>query len=213
MANHVSSFPIKHISTYVLASADIYYSEQEQRDICAYDDPERGLRIWGETPNGGAVTSIDLCQIFLEYGLFCQTLRDTDYAYKEMRSFGQNLGAKLADYIKDTLLSHDTIDRSACALESILEAIHAHLTIEHIGPELRFVVAGCPLLDASKHTGLTEIELAQFGFNVMCQSLIQIIDPHVCLQVPLRDESGQVFTLIQPTHPPLEEHSLAVSRS
>jgi formate/nitrite transporter len=94
-----------------------------------------------------------------------------------------------------------------------LEAIHAHLTIEHIGPEFRFVIAGCPLLNTSKQTGLAEIELAQFGFNVMCQSLIQVVDPHLLLNVPPGDETDQVFTLIQPTHPPLERQSLPAPAS
>jgi hypothetical protein len=204
MTNQVSTLPVKRIGKYMIAGADMYYSEEEQREICVYDDPEQGLRIWGETPTGGATTSIDLCQIFLEYGLFCQTLHDTEQSYKEMRSFGESLGARLADYIRDMPLLHDTPDPGACALETILEAMHAHVTIEHIGPEMRFVVAGCPVLDASKHTGLTEIGLAQFGFNVMCQRLIQIIDPCLVLNVSPGDESGQVLTLLQPSHPPLE---------
>jgi formate/nitrite transporter len=208
MTNQVAPFPVKHVGKYVIASADMYYTEQEQRDICVYDDPEKGLQIWGETPNGGTATFVDLCQIFLEYGLFCETLHNTEQSYREMRSFGENLGAKLADHIKNTSILQNTPDPGACALESILEAIHAHLTVEHVGPEFRFVVAGCPLLDASKHTGLTEIELAQFGFNVMCQSLIQTVDPHLLLNVPPGDETSQVFTLIQPTHPPLERQPL-----
>jgi hypothetical protein len=126
-----------------------------------------------------------------------------------MRSFAENLGVRLADYIMKTVPLHDTPDPSACALESILEAIHAHLTIEHMGPELRFVVAGCPLLDASKHTGLAEVELAQFGFNVMCQSLIQAIDSDVLLKVLLATFVGQVFSLILLSHPPLERQLLA----
>jgi hypothetical protein len=81
----------------------------------------------------------------------------------------------------------------------ILKAIHAHLTIERTDPELRFVVAGCPLLDASQNTGLTEIELGQLGFNVMCQRLIQVIDPDLILNVAIGDKRGQVFTLLKPT--------------
>lgn len=209
MANQIFPLPVKCLGKYVLASADMYYSEEAQRDIYVYDGPTQGLKIWAETTNGGAATSIGLCQIFLEYALFCQTLHTPEQSQSEMRSFAENLGVRLADYIMKTLPLHDTPDPSACALESILEAIHAHLTIEHMGPELRFVVAGCPLLDASKHTGLAEVELAQFGFNVMCQSLIQTIDSHVLLKVPLGNEGGQVFTLIQLPHPPLEKQLLA----
>ena len=209
MANQFFPLPVKCISKYVLASADMYYSEEAQRDIYVYDDPMQGLKIWGETTNDGAAMSIDLCQIFLEYALFCQTLHTPEQSHSEMRSFAENLGVKLADYIMKTSPLHDALDPSACALESILEAIHAHLTIEHMGPELRFVVAGCPLLDASKQTGLAEIELAQFGFNVMCKSLIQTTGSHVLLKVPLANEGGQVFTLSPPSHAPLEKQLLS----
>ena len=204
MANQFAPSPVKHIGRYVIASADMYYSEEEKRDIFVYDDLVHGLKIWGETPDSGTASPINLCQIFLEYGLFCQTLHTGEESYTEMRTFGEDFGAKLAEYIQNTVLLRDTLDPGACALESILEAIHAHLTIEHIGPELRLVVAGCPLLDASQNTGLTEIELAQFGFNVMCQRVIQVIDPDLVLNVPIGNDRGQVFTLIKPTHPALE---------
>ncbi len=204
MTNQVSTLSAKHIGKYLIASADMYFSEEGQREICLCDDPEQGLRIWGETPTGGTTASIDLCQIFLEYGLFCQTLNNTDRSCQEMRSFGENLGANLADYIQGMPRLHGTPKLGACALETILKTIHADLTIEHIGPELRFVVAGCPLLDASQNTGLTETELAQFGFNVMCQRVIQVIDPDLILNVPVGNDRGQVFSLIEPTHSALE---------
>jgi formate/nitrite transporter len=125
-----------------------------------------------------------------------------------MKSFGEHLGEMLAGYIRGTPLLKTAADPGACALESVLEAIHAHLSIEHIGPELRFIIAGCPLLDAAERTGLREIELAQFGFNVMCQSLIHAIDPHLLLHVPPSGEAGKTFTLLKPTHSPLERPSV-----
>src|SRR5512138_652971 len=204
MTNQISTLPAKQIGTYRLASADMFYSEAGERDLYVYDDPEQGLRIWGETPMGGPATSIDLCQVFLEYGLFCQSRRDPDQCYKDMKSFAENLGIRLADYIKNTSFYTSATDPGACALESILEAIHAHITIEHIGPELRFIVAGCPLLNVAEHTGLTEVELAQYGFNVMCQSLIQAVDPHLLLHMPVGSGNCQVLTLVEPTHAMLE---------
>ena len=205
MLTQISNPPVTKIGRYTIASADMYYSEMGQRDICVCDDPEKGLRIWGEMPVGGDATSVDLCQIFLEYALFCQTARDAEQSYNEMRAFGERLGGMLAEYIKDTPMWKATADPGACALESLLEAIHAHLSIEHIGPELRFIVAGCPLLDVSEQTGLREIELAQFGFNVMCQSLIHAIDPHLLLHVPRGGDASQIFIILKPTQSPLEQ--------
>lgn len=212
MIDQVSTPALRRIGKYSLASADMFYSEEGQREICVYDDPGQGLRIWGETPLGGAATSIDLCQVFLEYALFCQAQGDHEGSHKAMRSFGESLGVKLADYIKGTPVYSSAADPGACALESILEAIHANLTIEHIGPELRFIVAGCPLLNASESSGLHEIELAQYGFNVMCQSLIQAVDPHLLLHMPLGNGNCQVFTLVEPSHAQLERPPYPVAQ-
>lgn len=208
MLTQTSNSPVARLGRYTIASADMYYSEMGQREICVCDDPEKGLRIWGEMPAGGEAASVDLCQIFLEYALYCQTARDAEQSYNEMRSFGERLGGMLVEYIKGTPLWKATADPGACALECVLEAIHAHLSIEHIGPELRFIVAGCPLLDASERTGLREIELAQFGFNVMCQSLIHAIDPHLLLHVPRGGEASQIFTMLKPTQSPLERPAI-----
>lgn len=197
MLTQVSNPPITRLGRYTIASADMYYSEMGQRDICVCDDPEKGFRIWGEMPGGGPVTAVDLCQIFLEYAMYCRTARDAEQSYNEMRSFGERLGDALAKYIKDTPLLKKAGDPGACALECVLEAIHAHVNIEHIGPELRFVVAGCPLVNAAESTGLGEIELAQFGFNVMCQQLIHAIDPRLLLRVPLERGDSQTFTLFK----------------
>jgi formate transporter FocA len=117
----------------------------------------------------------------------------------------------LAGYIKNTSLLQSAGDPGACALESVLEAIHAHLSIEHIGPELRFIVAGCPLLDAAKRSGIREIELAQFGFNVMCQTLLHAIDPNLLLHVPSGSDSSQTFTLLKPIQLPLERPPIPVA--
>jgi formate transporter len=204
MSFQVSTSPVTRIGRYTIASGDMYYSEIGQRDVYVCDDPGKGLRIWGEMPKGGPVTAIDLSQIFLEYGLFCQTSRDPDKAYDEMRSFGENLGMELAEYLKSTPILKDRTDPGACALECILEAIHARLSIEHIGPELRFIVADCSLVEVSESTGLREFELAQFGFNVMCQVLIHSIDPNLLLHLAQVSESSQAFTLLDSSHRQLE---------
>lgn len=210
MGEQTSAPPVKRIGRYTIASADMYYSEMGQRDICVSDDPQEGLRIWGEMPIGGGASSVDLCQIFLEYALSCQAARTPEQSYNEMRAFGEHMGEMLASYITNTPLMKSATNPGACALESLLEAMHAHLSIEHIGPELRFVVAGCPLLETSQNTGLGETELAHFGFNVMCQSLIHHVDSHLLLYVPQAGDSSQIFTILKPTETPLERPSPAV---
>jgi formate transporter len=198
MLNETSNSSVTCIGSYKIASADMYYSEMGQRDVFVRDDPEKGFCIWGELSLGGATTTVELCQVFLEYGLFCQACGDEEQACNTMRSFGEHLGVMLAKYLKNTPLLKDATEPGAFVLESVLEAIHAHLNVEHIGPELRFIIAGCPLVDAAARTGLGEVELAQFGFNVMCQLLIHAIDPNLLLHVTRGGEGGEIFTIIKP---------------
>jgi len=125
-----------------------------------------------------------------------------------MKAFGERMGERLADYLKSSPILKDAKDPGACALGCVLEAIRAHLTIEHIGPELRFIVADCPMLEISETTGLREIELAQFGFNVMCQCLIHAIDPGLLFHMPMASDPSQTFTLVKSTLPHLEQAAI-----
>src|SRR3989304_633566 len=108
MLTQTSNSPVARLGRYTIASADMYYSEMGQRDICVCDDPEKGLRIWGEMPVGGDATSVDLCQIFLEYALFCQAAGDAEQSNNEMRALGERLGGMLGEYIKDTPMGKAT---------------------------------------------------------------------------------------------------------
>lgn len=204
-----SDLPVTCLGRYTIASGDMYYSELGQRDIYVSDEPEKGIRIWGEIPMGGPVTAVELCQVFLEYALACESGREAEQAYQEMAIFGKRLGDSLAEYIKSTPLIRNTTDPGACALECVLEAIHAHLSIEHVGPELRFIIADCPMRDVAMRTGLRNIELAQYGFNIMCQHLIHAIDPDLLLNLPPSGGGGQTFTLVRPSHIPLEQSAMA----
>ena len=105
---------VKRIGRYSIASADMYMSEMGQREVCVYDDPEQGLRVWGELPAGSGTGVVDLCQIFLEYALYCQTARREDQAYNEMREFADHLGSMLAEYLRGSSLLSDAADPGAC---------------------------------------------------------------------------------------------------
>ena len=191
---------VAHLCQYPLASADMYYCEVNQREVCVCDDPEKGFRIWGEISGGGAVTAIDLCQVFLEYAMYCQTWRDLSQAYCNMQKFGEHLGVALARYIQDSVPVVRAANPGACALECVLESMNAHFTVEQVGPDLRFVVVGCPLDETAEHTGLREVELAHYGINVLCQSLIHAIDPDLVVHAPLEARADHIFSVMTPTY-------------
>ncbi len=196
----VSERRVSRLCRYPIASADMYYSEVNQRDVCVRDDPEKGFCIWGELPGGGAHTDVGLCQVFLEYAMYCQTWRDLSQSYYHMQKFGEHLGVALARYIQASAPMEWAADLGTCALECVLESMDAHFTIEQVGPELRFNVTGCPLRETAEHTGLMEVELAHYGINALCQSLIHAIEPELVVHAPLEARVEHIFSVMTPVY-------------
>jgi hypothetical protein len=200
MMMHVSEQRITRLCRYCIASADMYYCEVDQREVCVCDDPAKGLRIWGEIPGEGAITAVDLCQIFLEYAMYCQTWRDSSQACCAMQKFGECLGAGLARYIQDNILLERTANPGVYALECVLKSMNAHFTIEQVGPELHFVVTGCQLQETAEHTRLMEVELAHYGINALCQSLIHTFNPELVVRAPLDAHADHIFSVTTPVY-------------
>ncbi|MEW6567583.1 MAG: hypothetical protein AB1449_05340 [Chloroflexota bacterium] len=84
----------------------------------------------------------------------------------------------------------------ACALECILEAMNAHFTIEQRGIELRFVLECCPLRLAAERTGLYDVELAHYGINALCQSLVHALEPHSEVFAPANEQADHTFLVV-----------------
>ncbi|MDI6694849.1 MAG: hypothetical protein QME21_07385 [Anaerolineales bacterium] len=185
---------------YPVASADIYHCEVNQREIFICDDPVRGFRIWGEIPDLGSVSAVNLCQIFLEYAMYCQTWRDSLKARQTMQSFAKDLGIALANYFKNHPAAMLAANIGVCALECILESMDAHFTVEQIGSELNFTVMGCPVLDTARRSGLLEVELAHYGVNMLCQSLIRAIDPNLVIHAPENALAKHIYSIGAPVY-------------
>ena len=196
----VSERNVTHLCRYPIASADMYYEEVNQRDVCVCDDPEKGFRIWGEIPGAGDVTAVGLCHVLLEYAMYCQTWRDSSQAYCHMQQFGEHLGIALAKYLRDSISMAGAANPGSCALECVLESMNAHFTVEQIGPELQFIVAGCPLHETAEQTGLREVELAHWGLNALCQSLVHAIEPDLNVQAPLEVGVDHIFAVMTPVY-------------
>ncbi len=164
---------------YVVASADMYYAEEEQRDVFLGKDDAGHIRIWGQTANGGPSTRIGLCRVFLEYGLYCSSWCSSAEALYHMQDFGERLGHRLAKYLQDNpaLLAPD--DPTVRALEQVFGAIGADFSEDQIEAGVRFLLTYCPVEDAAKRYGLPYVGLAHRGINAMCRSLILDMNPHL----------------------------------
>jgi len=185
----------KLICRYPIASADLYYNEVGQRDVYAFDDLVHGFQIWGELTGAREQTSISLCEIFLEYAMFCQTGFDEGQTYTRMESFGSGLGQAVAMYMLDNIFLDGFPNPGVCALECVLETLRVDFTIHQIGPELRFIICDCPFDRTAGQTGLPQSELAHVGLNAMCQGLLKIIQPELPVASPIDERYDHIFAI------------------
>jgi hypothetical protein len=183
------------ICRYPIASSDMYYNEVGQRDVFVRDDLLHGFQIWGELNGAGEETSISLCEIFLEYAMFCQTGYKEAEAYALMESFGSGMGQATAIYMLDNIFPDGFPNPGVCALECVLETLKVNFTIHQIGPELRFIICECPFDKTARHTGLPESELAHVGLNAMCQGLLKVIQPELPVASPIDERYDHIFAI------------------
>ena len=132
---------------YSIASSDMYYTELAQRDVYVEDDPVTGFRIWGEIGSIGPDSAVSLCQMFLEQAMYYRSWCRPDEARYHMQDFGERLGLALAKFLKHRLPVEMGASPGACALICVWESMKVQITVEQVGPELRFVFAQCPLYD------------------------------------------------------------------
>jgi len=180
---------------YVLASADMYYDEFEQRDVFVGRDDDGHIRIWGQTADRGPSTRIGLCRVFLEYGLYCSTWCGGAEAHCHMQYFGEQLGHGLARYLKDHSALLASTDPTVRALEYVFEGLDACFTEDHVKAGVRFLVTYCPVEDAAKRSGLSNVDLARCGINALCRTLILDMNPHLIVKTLPETSSEFMFTM------------------
>ena len=195
MSDKNSQSRVNRIYRYSIASSDMYYTELEQRDVFVSDDPDKGFQIWGQIASGGPATSVCLCQMLLEYAMYCQSWCNMSEAIFNMRIFGEQIGNALAKFIQETPPADMSQNAGACTLMCLWESLNIQFTVEQVGPEMHFIFANCPLEETALRNGLRGVDLALYGVNALCQTLIHIIDPHMEILTPLEARQHFVFAV------------------
>jgi hypothetical protein len=198
VANAVES-KTKALLSYVIASADLYYEEANQRTIYVQTDDGTCFRIWAEIKNIGEISAANLCEIFLEYSLNCQTQGSSAASRSCMQEFAEILGQRLAVYIRQRICPPiERTDVPYCAMSCILDSMQVNYTVQETPQELRFILDRCPLYSTSLRTGLCEVEMAHYGVGIFCDSVIRSLDPSLSVSVPLATGDEHVFIVTLP---------------
>ncbi len=176
-----------------------HYSMLQHRDIFIGKDEDGRMRIWGQTANGGPSTRIELCQVFLEYALYCASSFGAEEAKYQMQFFGEAIGRRLSDFLKQNPILLPSKNAALGALECLFGTIQAEFFEDYAESGARFVVTDCPLEDAAERTGLPNSELARQGVNAMCRSLCTGVNPKVIVNTLPSTRSEMIFTVSTPS--------------
>ena len=174
------------------------YSMLQQRDIFIGKDEDGRMRIWGQTANGGPSTRIELCQVFLEYALYCASSFGATEAQYQMQFLGEAIGRRLSDFLRQNPMLMPSKNPALGALECLFGTIQAEFFEDYAESGARFVVTNCPLEEAAERSGLPNVELARHGVNAMCRSLCQGVSPKATVNTLPSDRSQMIFTVSSP---------------
>jgi hypothetical protein len=176
----------------------MYYTELGLRDVILRSDEQGNFHIQGEFVGGDSSTAIELCEIFLEYAMYCCAWCDLEEALYHMQDFAEHIGHSIGKFLRENtylVRLENPIDR---ALEHLFQTMNARITIKYSGAIENFIVIDFPLEEAAQRSGLRNIELAHHGINIMCQSMIEVMQPEVTLKTSPAIHPEFAFTILKP---------------
>ena len=186
---------IVRLFCYPIASADMYYSVENEREVYITEDPVYGFRVWGDIIGVGEKSSVGLCDIFFEYAMTCMALHNQPLAQRYMESFGKRLGKLMARYIKACSLTKARQNLAIFALDCVMQAMEAHSVVEPCESGSSYYVKDCPICLGARQKGLPYADLVHLGIYKLCRSLIQDLDPYLNFHAPANSEADHIFSV------------------
>jgi len=186
---------------YIVASADMFYSEVNQRMIYL-DGIEKGaLRVVAETPAVGGASAVNLSNILLEYAMSSKAQGDLTQAYRQMDAFGKRLGEMIAVQVIRAMPAETPARKAALALECVFTSLNVPYSVDETDNELRYSLDLCPLCAVEEQTGLGEVELGHHGLSALCRSLVRALGPELGIRLPAAPHSDHLFAVTRPLEP------------
>jgi hypothetical protein len=161
------------------------YMVENERTLYLRGDPETGFILYGEIPDGGEASSVNLAEVLLEFAMSWDVPGDQAEAGRRMQIFGRRIGEAVADHIVRTMPVRDVLQYAAYALEDVFRSLDAPFANQQTKNELRYGLAQCSLRVAAEATGMgPEVDLAHHALNALYQSLVSALAPQLRIQLP-----------------------------
>jgi len=179
------------IFTYLLASADMRYIENGERQVFLRQDPTFGQVFRGELAGCGPGCYVDLGQILLEYAISCEGCGDRDMAAEQAIRFGERLAHSLVANTAPEIGNDPVREKLQFAFRLILNSMNATY-MEEGGPDrIEFSLNCCPLSECAKSSGFGPgQEIAHLAFTALCRSLTAALAPDWGVVQPTESEKG-----------------------
>ena len=190
----------KPILTYQIASGEMRYVIENERTVYLQGEPETGFILYGEIPDEGDASSVNLAEVLLEFAMSWDAPGDQSEALHQMQIFGGHFGEAIADQIARTMSVSGALQRAAHALEDVFRSLNASFAVQQRKNELHYDLDPCPLRVAAEVTGMgRDVDSAYHALNAICQKLVSAIDPGLRLQLPGGPGAEHVIIVLAPT--------------
>ena len=177
--------------TYVIGSADVWFSAVNERTLYLRNDPTLGPVIRGEICDFSPECHVGLGQVLLEYALSCEGCQEQDNAGELVACVGERLGRILATRLFQDAPDLPEIDRITGAFTFLLQSLEAQAHMEVTASGIRYTLARCPLEQVAHDTGLLQgLAAARRGVIALCANLLHTAAPGWTLVQPTLADAG-----------------------
>lgn len=189
----------KNVITYPIKSGGLYCEVVEERTVILELDIETCPRIYGEIPDLGESSNINLSELLLEFALSLEGARNREKTVRRVEYFGNRIGEALADLIKGEEPECDRMVLVSHAMDCILHSMGADYSVYEGEEALDYKLARCPLQSAAEMSGLRmSVESAHTVLNSICQGLVHAIDPFLEVHLPAGTADVHIIEVFAP---------------
>ena len=180
----------EELFSYIVASGDMRFIENNQRALFLRREPELGTVIRGEVAECGPTCHANLSQVLLEYVMSCEDGRLAHRTAMLADRFGQRLGRAFVALRYPEPSGAPASERLSDAGMIVIHSMDVPVTFDQTDDVLRFTLAYCPLHTAAGKAGLSMwVPLAHRALVAMLETLLQGIALEWALQSPVERES------------------------
>ncbi len=195
MKNQTIADDAVKLCSYALGSGDMYYSEEEKRNVFIGGDAQNGFRIWGQLVDIENAPPIGLDEILLEDALTCEVPGHLNESERMGKIFATHFGTAVANHIIKRMPGETVNTIADLSLQCILRSLNTTWRVKELNGGKQYQLDHCPLCAAAERIGVPEVEMAHHALHTLLQSMAHTIDPALTVQQPSSRHDEHTFAI------------------